>query len=463
MTGQATRTAYDGSEQRRAPITRPLYLTSHGSIHRHHVNHAVTSPNPLTYDGLLSPETHPDKPLVMQHVSPTVDWISTLCEEIAATLNEREALQLVSTRIGEWMNGASVDVLAYQDSAAQNTSRTGENFSSLTLQGRMRGQWPGEIEVPLMSSGARVGTLRIVPHSEDTSQAHDLNALRLIGTALAQALERHRLRAAVGQHGACAVQSDEDLERWEAFLARVAHEVKTPLTCINGHAQLVRRYVRSARNAATGALTLESAARVVDACERHLPALERQVAHIERLMRDMLDLAQIEHGPLSLALERCDFVSLLQRAIRDVDVFENCELALTIPDRVWLTCDARRIEQALYDVLHYAIRVGGYGGTVCVRVTERRLNGVKYVMAVIGNRRHAPGTHDCAILSRHELRMLSNYVVAGVDQVPAQLALGVALSATISRMHGGNLYYQPPAATGGVFVLALPVSGPRAT
>lgn len=459
MTGQASRTAYDSSEQRRAPITRPLYSTSHGSIHRHHVNHAVTPSNPLSYDGLLHAESFSDKPFVMQRMSPAVDWISALCEDIAATLNEREALQLVSTRIGEWMGGASVEVLACQGDAAQNTSRTDEHISSLTLHAQRH----GVIEVPLMSSGARAGTLRIVPHTADTPLTYDTNALRLIGTALAQTLERHRLRAKGDHHGARTAASGEALERRDAFLGRVAHEVKTPLTCINGHAQLVRRYVRSARDAATGELTLESAARVVDACERHLPELERQVAHIERLMRGMLDLAHIEHGPLSLTLERCNFATLLRRAIRDVDSFENCELSLTIPDRVWLTCDARRVEQALYDVLHYAIRMGGYGGTVCVRVAERRLNGVRYVMAVIGDRCHTQDARECAILTRGELRSLRNHVVAGVDQVPAPLALGVALSATICRMHGGDLYYLPPAATGGVFVLALPVSGPRAT
>ncbi len=454
MTGQASRTAHDTSEQRRAPITRPLHPTSHGSIHRHHVNHAVMPPNPLSYDGLLPWESFADKPFVMQRVSPAMDWISALCEDIAATVNKREAVHLVATRIGEWMGGASVDVLAYQGDGAQIASRTDEHLTLNAQRQRV-------IEVPLMSSGARVGTLRIGPHTDATSPEFDMSALRLIGSALAQALERHQLRAASDQHGARAAASGEALERWDVFLGRVAHEVKTPLTCIKGHAQLVRRYVRSARDAATGELTLESAARVVDACERHLPELERQVAHIERLMRGMLDLAQIEQGPLSL--ERCNFATLLRRAIRDVDSFENCELSLTIPDRVWLMCDARRVEQALYDVLHYAIRMGGYGGTVCVNVTERRLNGVRYVMAVIGNRRHTQDARECAILTRGELRSLRNHVVAGVDQVPAPFAFGVALSATISRMHSGDLYYLPPAETGGAFVLALPVSGPRAT
>jgi K+-sensing histidine kinase KdpD len=179
-------------------------------------------------------------------------------------------------------------------------------------------------------------------------------------------------------------------------------------------------------------------------------------------MRGMLDLAQIEHGPLALALERCDFVALLRRAIRDVDAFENCQLALTAPDSLWLRCDARRIEQALYDVLYHAIRVGGYGGTLCVGVAMHRLNGERYAVATIGNRRDPPEVDDCASLSRRELRMLRDHVVAGVDQVRGSPTLSLALSATMSRAHGGNLYHVPYASRGGIFVLALPVSGPRA-
>lgn len=458
MTSQASRTAHDGSELRRAPITRPLYHTAHGSTHRRHVNHVLTASMTPYYDGLLSIESYPDEPFIAPHAGPSVERICALCEELAATTSESEALQLVSARIAEMMGGARVTILVAQDSTAQHDSLRGETLASLSAYG----QGADGIDVPLVSGGTRLGLLRIVPHMAEAWPAYDAQLLRLIGVVLAQTLDRHRLRGALGQHGADVASSHE---RWEAFLGRVAHEVKTPLTGISGHAQLVRRYVRTARNAATGKLTLEAAARVVDACERHLPPLERQVAHIERLMRSMLDMAQIEHGPLSLALERCDFVALLRRAVRDVDAFENCQLALTVPDRLWLRCDARRIEQTLYDVLHYAIRVGGYGNTLSVGVAVHRLNGERYVMATIGNRSESSEgeSDDCAILSRRELRMLRDHVVPGVDQVPGAPALSLALSATMSREHDGNLYHVPYSSRGGIFVLALPVSGPRTT
>ncbi|MGZ3601988.1 MAG: sensor histidine kinase [Ktedonobacterales bacterium] len=456
MTSQAPRTAHDGCELRRAPITRPLYHTAHGSTHRRHVNHALTASIPPYYDGMLSIESYPDEPAILQHTALSVERISALCEEIAATTSESEALQLVSTRVAEMMGGAKVRILVDQDSTAQLDSLSSETLASLSAYG----QGADGIDVPLVSGGTRLGLLRIVTHVAEASSAYDSQALRLIGVVLAQTLDRHRLRGALGQRGADAASSHE---RWETFLGRVAHEVKTPLTGIFGHAQLVRRYVRTARDAATGKLALEAAARVVDACERHLPPLERQVAHIERLMRGMLDLAQIEHGPLPLALERCDFVALLRRAVRDVDAFENCQLALTVPDRLWLRCDSRRIEQTLYDVLHYAIRVGGYGSTLGVGVAVHRLNGERYVMATIGNRSEPSEGDECAILSRRELRMLRDHVVAGVDQVPGSPALSLALSAMVSREHGGNLYHVPYRSRGGIFVLALPVSGPRAT
>lgn len=459
MTNQAPRTAHDGSELRRAPITRPLYSTSHGSTHRRHVSHAAATPIPSYYDGSLFLESYAGEPLILPHIAPSFDQVSALCDEIAATVNESELLPLASRRIAEMMGGATVKILVEQDSTSQNDVLVGETLASLSTYG----QGEDAIDVALISGGIRLGLLRVVPHGAETLPIYDAHALRLIGVVLAQTLARHRLHAALDLRGAGAASSQEEYERWEAFLGRVAHEVKTPLTGISGHAQLVRRYVRMARETATGDLTPEAAAQVVDACERHLPPLERQVAHIERLMRGMLDLAQIEHGPLPLALERCDFVALLRRAVRDVDAFENCHLALTAPDSVWLRCDARRVEQALYDVLHYAIRAGGYGGTLYVGVAVHQLNGVRYVMAAIGNRRHPPEVDDCAILSRRELRMLRDHVVAGVEQVPASLALGLALSATMCRAHGGNLYHLPSTSRGGIFVLALPVGGSRET
>lgn len=457
MTSQAPRTVYDGCEQRRAPITRPLYHSSHGAAHRHHVNHSLTPTIPSRYDGAPPHDTYLEEPFVVQRAAPTLDWSTALCEEIAATTNAREAVRIVATRISDLVGGAYVEVLPDQAGMAQYDLGPLTTLASLERHAHRA----DAIDVPLKCGGSRLGFLRVVPHTRGTSTRLDSNELRLVGTALAQALERHRLYAARDGRDAGTAASQMYPERWEEFLGRVAHEVKTPLTCISGHAQLVRRYVRTARDAVTGKLTMESAAHVIDACERHLPALERQVAHIERLMRGMLDLAQVEHGPLSLALERCDFMELLRRAIRDVDSFVHCNLALSVPEHLWLTCDARRVEQALYDVLHYAIRVGGYGGTMYIGVAVHRTNRTRYVMAVIGNRRDPREGDDCAILSRRELRMLRNHRVAGVDQVPAPVALGLALSATICRLHGGDLYSLPPT-QGGILVLALPVSGPHA-
>lgn len=458
MTNQAPRTAHDGYELRRAPITRPLYSTSHGSTHRRHASHVATTPNPSYYDGLLSLESYSGEPLALRHTMPSIEQVDALCDEIAATTNESELLQLVSMRVAEMMGGATVTILLEQGGNTLNDSLVGETLAPLSPY------WQGGdvVDVALMSGGIRLGLLRVVPQIAETppnNAEYDVHALRLIGVVVAQVLERLRLRTALVERGVGMALPQENYERWEAFLGRVAHEVKTPLTGISGYAQLVRRYVCMARNTATGELSLEAAARVVEACERHLPPLERQVAHIERLMRSMLDLAQIEHGPLPLVLERCDFVALLRRAIRDVDAFENCHLALTAPDEAWIRCDARRIEQALYDMLYYAIRADGYGSTLHVGVALHQLNGVHYVMAAIGNRRYLPEVDECAILSRRELRMLRDHAVAGVEQVPTSLALGLALSATMSRAHCGNLYHLPNASRGGIFVLALPVVG----
>ena len=462
MTSQGSRTTYDGREQHRAPITRPLrapitrplYHTAHASTHRPHISRPLVSTVQSHHDSIPLPiESYTDE---RRELQPPLDRISALCEEIAATMNESDAIGLATTRVAELMSGASVEVLV-DVTARQSNAQESASQPSL----RMYDRAGIVIDVPLMSGGALLGVLRIVPSATPASQAYDPHVLGLVGAALGQALDRHRLHAALDRRDAASLRQEQ--ERWETFLERVAHEVKTPLAGIKGHAQLVRRYVRAARDVTTGELTPESAAGVVDACERHLPPLERQVAHIERLMRDMLDLAQIEQGILPLTLERCDFVALLRQALHDVDAFEDCRLVLTVPDTAWLTCDARRIEQALYDVLHYAIRLGGFGATLNVSVSKRQLSYVPHVLAIIGNRPHSPQADEPAKLSRHQLHILRDHPVAGVDQVPAPLALGLALSATISRVHGGNLYHLPHASTGDTFVLALPVHGQRAS
>src|SRR4029079_19370307 len=76
----------------------------------------------------------------------------------------------------------------------------------------------------------------------------------------------------------------QDAER--AFLLTVSHELKTPLTAIRGHAEAL----------ADGVVSADRAGEVI----------EREAHRLERLIRDLLDLARLRRRPFDVSLMATD-------------------------------------------------------------------------------------------------------------------------------------------------------------
>lgn len=113
----------------------------------------------------------------------------------------------------------------------------------------------------------------------DTLEARVVERTHELRLALAAADEQAR-----GLAVACQAKSD--------FLASVSHELRTPLNAVIGFAELLRM------NERTEPLTLRQS----QAVEQILFAGQ----HLLGLIEDVLDLARIEAGRLSMAVERVD-------------------------------------------------------------------------------------------------------------------------------------------------------------
>jgi len=139
------------------------------------------------------------------------------------------------------------------------------------------------------------------------------------------------------------------------FLLSVSHEFKTPLTAIRGYAE----------GLADGAFDADEAARIIGI----------EASRLERLVRDLLDLARMNRSEFSVRTEPVDLVEIVREVVRRHDgAAAQFGVALvTEGDEAWVEADGDRLLQAASNLVENALRETPAGGTVTVRSEPGRL------------------------------------------------------------------------------------------
>jgi len=133
------------------------------------------------------------------------------------------------------------------------------------------------------------------------------------------------------------------------FLLSVSHELKTPLTAIRGYSE----------GLADGAFESEDAARVISLEARRL----------ERLVRDLLDLARMNRSEFSVRREPVDLAEVAREAVRRHETrAREFDVALVAEgEDTWVEADSDRVLQVASNLIENALRETPAGGAVTVR------------------------------------------------------------------------------------------------
>ncbi|HEX7546991.1 MAG TPA: histidine kinase dimerization/phospho-acceptor domain-containing protein, partial [Gemmatimonadaceae bacterium] len=143
-----------------------------------------------------------------------------------------------------------------------------------------------------IEASRRAAGLRRVRDELETRVAERTDALETMNEALA---------AEVAERRAAERALREADRRKDAFFATLAHELRNPLAPLSFAAEILSR---------TGETPEEQARR-----ERALRVIERQIAHMVRLIDELLDLSRITHGKLDLRRERVSLAAVIESAL----------------------------------------------------------------------------------------------------------------------------------------------------
>ncbi len=218
------------------------------------------------------------------------------------------------------------------------------------------------------------------------------------------------------------------------FISNVSHELRTPLASLKALTETLR----------DGALNDPLAA------PRFLERIEIEVDALTQMAQELLDLARIESGQVSLELTKVDPIRLLTSvADRMITQVERAGLTLTVEnpaDLPLIRANASRLEQVLVNLIHNSIKFTAPGGGV---ILSARVETDLVRFAV----------KDSGVgIPQDELeRVFERFYKADRARSSGGTGLGLSIARHIVEAHRGSIWVESLEGQGSTFYFTIPV------
>jgi two-component system, chemotaxis family, CheB/CheR fusion protein len=227
--------------------------------------------------------------------------------------------------------------------------------------------------------------------------------------------------------------------RKDEFLALLAHELRNPLAPI--------RYALAAN---------KKPGRTAEQLQRSEEIMERQVAHMSRLLDDLLDVARITRRTLELKKSPTELTFVVGSAIdtaRPILEAKRHALSLDLPKHpVRLEADHVRLAQVFSNLLINAAKYTDPGGQIHLRAARE---GAELVVAIRDN-----GIGISADMMPRLFKMFEQ-AQGSLGRAEGGLGIGLSLVRGLVTLHGGSVEARSDGpGTGSEFIVRLPVDAP---
>jgi two-component system sensor histidine kinase ResE len=230
-------------------------------------------------------------------------------------------------------------------------------------------------------------------------------------------------------------------ERWELeqlqkeFVSNVSHELKTPLTSIQGFVKAIRDKVFKDEESE----------------EEYLNIILGEVKRLTRLVNDLLDLSQIESGQIAMNIGEYNLKEIIQQTILNLQPQidkRNLNIITEAPDNdLNIFADRDRIEQVLLNLLNNAISFSSDKEEVKIKVEDI---GEKVKVSIEDN---GPG------IPEEELKYIWNRfhkVDKSRTRNESGTGLGLSIVKKIIEQHQGRVTVESEVGKGSKFSFILP-------
>jgi signal transduction histidine kinase len=212
---------------------------------------------------------------------------------------------------------------------------------------------------------------------------------------------------------------EEDMRKRE-FLANVSHELRTPLSYVKGYSEAILAGMVKTKEEET----------------KYMKLIHREAGRMERLVRDLLDLAQLEGKSVPLQKVPLVFSQVIEDTLAKYEPFlheKEIQVVADLSPEVIVEGDGDRMEQVIHNLLDNAIRYTPKGGTITLQLFEAEAHSCCFVIRDSGKG-----------IPKEKLPLLGQRFFR-VDQARTRAeggtGLGLAIVKQIVHLHGGTIAF----------------------
>jgi PAS domain S-box-containing protein len=235
------------------------------------------------------------------------------------------------------------------------------------------------------------------------------------------------------------ITADREVDRLKSgFIAKVSHELKTPLTSMKGSLQFILKKGKWLTGVEREMLTV---------CFRNTERLIGLVAGI-------IELSKIEAGTADFSMRPLQMGEVVLYAVEEMKsaaLAKNTALINDVPmDLPRVYGDYERLLQVLLNLLSNAVKFSPENSVVLIQAA---VEGSYLKISVADNGHGIPEEETVTLFTRFQ------QMGRPEDGGFSGGGLGLAICREIIEKHGGSIYYEPSADGGNLFAFRLPLNG----
>lgn len=219
------------------------------------------------------------------------------------------------------------------------------------------------------------------------------------------------------------------------FVSTVSHELKTPLTSIQGSLDLIVR----------------AGTKVPAEIQKLIQIASRNSLRLVRIVNDILDIQKIEAGKITFLMKPVVFSCLVEQAVESIQLYaQSSDVKIEIGSlvsQVRIQGDPDRLMQVLDNLISNAVKFSPSAGTVKIDMT--RLG----QMVRVSIRGQGPGISE--EFRNHLFQKFSQVHTAAEHR--GGTGLGLWITKSILEHHGGKIDFESMASGETIFFFDLPI------